>query len=56
MRQANLLLMASHHLERTADRATNVCERVIFAVTGELPDTGWEDVPIRSVADAAAIR
>lgn len=43
IRQANLLLMAAHNLERAADRATNICERVIFCVTGELLDTGWED-------------
>jgi phosphate transport system protein len=43
MRQANLLLMAAHNLERTADRATNVCERVIYVATGELLDAGWED-------------
>ncbi len=43
IRQANLLLMAAHNLERTADRATNICERTIFCVTGELVDTGWEE-------------
>jgi len=43
IRQANLLLMAAHNLERAADRATNICERVIYVVTGELLDTGWED-------------
>jgi phosphate transport system protein len=36
--QANLLLMAAHNLERTADRATNICERVIFVATGELQE------------------
>ncbi len=34
--QANLLLWVAHNLERTADRVTNICERVIFTVTGEL--------------------
>ena len=43
IRQANLLLMAAHNLERAADRATNICERVIYVVTGLLLDTGWED-------------
>ncbi len=43
IRQANLLLMAAHNLERAADRATNICERVIYSVTGELKDTGGED-------------
>jgi phosphate transport system protein len=43
MRQANLLLMVAHNLERAADRATNICERVIYMATGELVDTGWEE-------------
>ena len=34
--QANLLLWAAHNLERAADRVLNVCERIIFTVTGEL--------------------
>jgi len=43
MRQANLLLMVAHNLERSADRATNICERVIYMLTGELLDMGWEE-------------
>jgi len=43
LRQANLLLMAAHNLERAADRVTNICERVIYCVTGRLVDTGWEE-------------
>jgi len=34
--QANYLLWAAHNLERAADRVTNICERVIFTVTGKL--------------------
>ena len=36
--RAMYLLWVAHNLERTADRVTNLCERVIFAVTGELSD------------------
>jgi phosphate transport system protein len=43
IRQGNLLVMAAHNLERAADRATNICERVIYSVTGELLDTGWAE-------------
>ncbi len=43
IRQANLLLMAAHNLERAADRCTNICERVIYVVTGKLIDAGWEE-------------
>jgi len=34
--RATYLLWAAHNLERAADRVTNICERVIFTVTGEL--------------------
>jgi phosphate transport system protein len=36
MEQANLLLWAAHNLERSADRVTNICERVVFTVTGDM--------------------
>lgn len=42
-RQANLLLWVAHNLERAADRVTNLCERTVFAVTGELMEMD-EDV------------
>jgi len=34
--RATHLLWASHNLERIADRVTNICERVVFAATGQL--------------------
>jgi phosphate transport system protein len=36
MNQANYLLWAAHNLERVADRVVNICERVIYTVTGEM--------------------
>ena len=36
--RATHLLWAAHNLERIADRVTNVCERVVFAVTGEMEE------------------
>jgi phosphate transport system protein len=33
---ANQYLWAAHNLERAADRVTNICERTIFTVTGEM--------------------
>lgn len=33
---ATYLLWASHNIERIADRVTNICERIIFLVTGEM--------------------
>jgi phosphate transport system protein len=47
--QANCLLWAAHNLERTADRVTNICERVIFTVTGKLVDVGSENEGIESL-------
>lgn len=34
--QANKLMWAAHNLERAGDRIGNICERVVFLVTGEL--------------------
>lgn len=34
--RANWLLWAAHNLERLADRVTNICERTVFIVTGEI--------------------
>lgn len=48
MEEANYLMWAAHNLERTADRVTNICERVVFTVTGKMrefkPDYGAESV------------
>ncbi|MFC1936527.1 phosphate signaling complex protein PhoU, partial [Chloroflexota bacterium] len=41
--QANNLLWAAHNLERTADRVTNICERIVYVVTGELSDIDTTD-------------
>ena len=35
---ATFLLWVAHNLERIADRATNICERVIFSVTGRMEE------------------
>jgi phosphate transport system protein len=34
--QATHLLWAAHNLERVADRVQNICERVVFVVTGRM--------------------
>jgi phosphate transport system protein len=34
--QANYLIWVAHNLERAADRVVNICERVVFTVTGEM--------------------
>jgi phosphate transport system protein len=36
--RATRLIWVAHNLERSADRVTNICERVIFVVTGKLED------------------
>jgi phosphate transport system protein len=33
--RVNYVIWVAHNLERLGDRATNICERVIFVVTGE---------------------
>lgn len=47
--QANYLLWAAHNLERAADRVTNICERVIFTVTGEMVEMDMEEMGVESV-------
>jgi phosphate transport system protein len=41
--QSNYLLWAAHNLERAADRVVNICERVVFTVTGEMVEMDTED-------------
>jgi len=47
--QANYLLWVAHNLERAADRVTNICERVIFTVTGEMMEMDVEDSGLESL-------
>ena len=41
--QANYLLWAAHNLERAADRVINLCERVVFTVTGKMVEMDTEE-------------
>jgi phosphate transport system protein len=47
--QANQLMWAAHNLERTADRVINLCERVVFAVTGEMEELNSDEGGIESI-------
>jgi len=38
--RATRLVWAAHNLERAADRVTNICERVVFIVTGKMEEIG----------------
>lgn len=38
--RATRLLWVAHNLERSADRVTNICERVVFSVTGKMEEEG----------------
>jgi len=49
--QTTQLLWVAHNLERSADRVTNICERVVFTVTGRLSELdGPEDQGIEGLA------
>ncbi len=41
--QVNYLLWAAHNLERAADRVINLCERIVFMVTGEMAEMDAEE-------------
>jgi phosphate transport system protein len=47
--QANYLLWVAHNLERTADRTINLCERVVFTVTGEMDELNSDESGIESI-------
>ena len=38
--RATRLMWAGHNLERSADRVTNICERVAFIITGRMQEIG----------------
>lgn len=38
--QATYLTWVAHDLERAADRVTNICERVVYCVTGKMEEIG----------------
>ena len=38
--KATRLIWVAHNLERSADRVTNICERVVFIVTGKMEEIG----------------
>jgi phosphate transport system protein len=38
IQRATWLLWTAHNLERIADRATNICERVVYLVTGRMEE------------------
>jgi phosphate transport system protein len=44
--RANLLLWAAHNMERLADRVTNICERTVFVVTGEIKELTTSSIPM----------
>lgn len=43
LEQGNYLLWAAHNLERTADRVTNICERIVYTVTGQMVELDIEE-------------
>jgi phosphate transport system protein len=38
--RATRLIWVAHNLERSADRVTNICERIVFTVTGKMEEIG----------------
>jgi len=48
--QATHLLWVAHNLERAGDRVTNICERVVFTVTGKMAELeSDEDIGVESL-------
>lgn len=38
--RATRLIWVAHNLEHSADRVTNICERVVYMVTGKMEEIG----------------
>jgi phosphate transport system protein len=38
--RATRLIWVAHNLERSADRVTNICERIVYIVTGKIEEIG----------------
>lgn len=55
--RATLLMWVSHNLERVADRATNIAERVIYLSTGLIATEGqrWSDVGLDNDSDSSGV-
>lgn len=48
---SNQILWVIHNIERTADRVTNICERIVFIATGELLEMDSSDDELESLED-----
>jgi phosphate transport system protein len=46
---ANYLTWAAHNLERAADRATNICERVIYTATGQFVEMDTDEPELAGI-------
>jgi phosphate transport system protein len=47
--QASYLLWVAHNLERTGDRVVNICERVVFTVTGRMIEMDGDEEALSGV-------
>lgn len=48
--RANYLIWAAHNLERLGDRVTNICERIVYVVTGEMLEFDQTDDELKMMA------
>ena len=48
---ATRMMWAAHNLERMGDRVTNICERVVFVVTGEIKELDHTEDEVESPKD-----
>jgi phosphate transport system protein len=46
---ATHLIWVAHNLERAGDRVSNICERVIFTVTGEMRELDMEEAKMAGI-------
>jgi len=49
--RASYLIWVAHNLERAADRVVNICERVIFTVTGDIVEFDGGELDLQDTDD-----
>jgi phosphate transport system protein len=42
---ATMMLWVSHNLERYADRVSNICERIVYLIAGQLHEPRHDTMP-----------
>ena len=51
LERANYVIWAAHNLERLGNRATSICERIVYVVTGKISESFMMTGQLKPVSD-----